>query len=51
MTREEAMHGTDAHRHTALGQPRLDLGQGDVALLGEQLFEPGNFLQISSNSP
>lgn len=30
------MHGADAYRHPALGQSRLDLGQGDVSLLGEQ---------------
>ncbi len=33
------MHGADAHRHTALGQSRLDLGQGDVSLLSEQPFD------------
>ena len=33
------MHGADAHRHTALGQPRLDLGQGDIPLLGNQPFD------------
>jgi len=26
MPREEAMHGADAHRHNALGKPRLNLG-------------------------
>gem|GEM_PF-5880892 len=39
MTREEAMHGADANRHTALIQSRLDLGQGDVPLLGEQRLD------------
>ena len=33
------MHGADAHRHTALGQLRPDLGQGDVTLLGKQLLD------------
>lgn len=33
------MHGAYAHRHTALGQSRLDLGQGAVSLLGEQLLD------------
>lgn len=33
---EETMHGADTHRHTALGQSRLNLDQGDIPLLGEQ---------------
>lgn len=33
------MHGADADRSTALGQLRLDLDQGDVTLLGEQLLD------------
>jgi len=33
------VHSADAHGHTALGQSRLDLGQGDVFLLGEQLLD------------
>jgi hypothetical protein len=39
MPREEAMHGADAHRHTALVQSRLDLGQGDVSLVSDQLLD------------
>lgn len=39
MTREEARHGADANWRTAAGQSRLDLGQGDVALLGEQRLD------------
>jgi hypothetical protein len=33
------MHGADADWHTALAQLRLDLGQGDVSLLGEQRLD------------
>ena len=33
------MHGADAHRHTALGQSRLDLDQGNIPLLSEQLLD------------
>jgi len=39
VTREEAMHGADAHRHTALIQSCLDLHQGDVPLLREQFLD------------
>jgi hypothetical protein len=34
---EEAMQRTDPDRHAAPGEPRLDLDQGHVALLGNQL--------------
>ena len=37
MAREEAMQSTDPDRHTPLDEPRLDLNQGHVALLGNQL--------------
>jgi hypothetical protein len=44
VTHEEAMHGADAHRHTALIQSCLDLHQGDVPLLREQLDTSKNRL-------
>lgn len=33
------MHGADADTDAPLGQSRLNLGQGDVPLLGEQPFD------------
>jgi hypothetical protein len=39
VTREEAMHGANADRHTALGQSRLDLDQGNIPLLSEQFLD------------
>ena len=36
MTHEEAMHRADPDRSAALHQPRLNLDQGHVALLGNQ---------------
>jgi hypothetical protein len=37
VTHEEAMQRADPDRHAAPGEPRLDLDQGHVALLGNQL--------------
>ena len=37
MTHEEPMHRTDPDRGAALDQPRLNLYQGHVSLLGDQL--------------
>jgi hypothetical protein len=36
---EEAVHCADPNRSTALDQPRMDLVQGDVPLLGNQSFD------------
>jgi len=37
VTHEEAMQRADPDQHAALDEPRLDLDQGHVALLGKQL--------------
>ena len=37
MTHEEPMHRADPDQRAALDQPRLNLNQGHVALLGNQL--------------
>lgn len=39
MPSEEAVHGADADRSTALGQLRLDLDQGNIPLLSKQLLD------------
>jgi hypothetical protein len=37
VTHEEAMHRADTDQGPTLDQPRLNLDQGHVALLGDQL--------------
>ena len=37
MTHEEPVHRADPDRGTALDQPRLNLNEGHVSLLGDQL--------------
>ena len=37
MTHEEPVHRADPDRCTALDQPRLNLNEGHVSLLGDQL--------------